>query len=160
METKAVTAVAAEAAGAMAAGIKGTAEAATKPTPEPAMAHIHRILVVDDDAGVHRAVSAVFSGGGYAVDTASTGAEGLELATGRRYCVILAEAKLATGPEERFVHALLSAAPHSSRSLIVACAADRDLPEQLPPDVCRLRKPLNPRELRAMVDELLQPPDE
>jgi two-component system NtrC family sensor kinase len=115
-----------------------------------------RVLVVDDDPAVHRVVSAVFAGEGHTVDAARTGEQGLRLAVERNYQVIVADGRLAAGTSQRFVQALLARLPEARRYLIVASpTGEIDTADVLPASVCRIRKPLNPRELRAKAVELL-----
>jgi len=55
---------------------------------------VSRILVIDDDQGVRDSMARMLRGAGYAVETAETGEEGLTLARGNVFDVILSDMRM------------------------------------------------------------------
>lgn len=128
-------------------------------SPEPANGRrpARRILVVDEDPGVHRVLSALFTPEGYAVEAARTGEQGLRLAQERDYDLIIADARVAAGATALFANALLDALPDARGRLLVACAVEEELPPALAGALLhRVTKPFNLRDLRTVANEILQ----
>jgi len=55
---------------------------------------VSRILVIDDDQGVRDSMARMLRGAGYTVETAETGEEGVSLAKGNAYDVILSDMRM------------------------------------------------------------------
>jgi DNA-binding NtrC family response regulator len=55
---------------------------------------VSRILVIDDDQGVRDSMARMLRGAGYAVETAATGEDGVALAKGNTYDVILSDMRM------------------------------------------------------------------
>jgi DNA-binding NtrC family response regulator len=55
---------------------------------------VSRILVIDDDQGVRDSMARMLRGAGYAVETAETGEDGVALAKGNAYDVILSDMRM------------------------------------------------------------------
>jgi two-component system response regulator HydG len=55
---------------------------------------VSRILVIDDDQGVRDSMSRMLRGAGYTVETAATGEEGVAMARGNTYDVILSDMRM------------------------------------------------------------------
>jgi DNA-binding NtrC family response regulator len=55
---------------------------------------VSRILVIDDDEGVRASMTRMLHGAGYTVETAETGEQGLALARGNAYDVILSDMRM------------------------------------------------------------------
>ena len=117
---------------------------------EPAAGHTKRILVVDDDAAVHRVVGALFSRDGHRVDATASGAEALRLVRGERYDLVIAD-RLAAADGEPLTAALARAPGDLSRRLILSTSEVRPAGDERPdargPRV--LRKPFDLKDLRA-----------
>jgi two-component system NtrC family sensor kinase len=134
------------------------------PTPvEPVTADTNgsapgrRILVVDEDPAVHRLISALFAPEGHAVEAVRSGEQALKLAQDGKYDMIIADNRLAAGAAEPFTRALLQSCPYARSRLIVACSGEEDQPGSNS-TVRRVRKPLNPRDLRTMAQEIFSTP--
>ena len=78
-------------------------------------------FVVDDDPVVRRLVSVLFGHDGHAVDQAADGSEGLRLALGGDYDLVICDRRAAAGSEP-FLVALLRARPAWRNRAIVAAA--------------------------------------
>jgi two-component system response regulator AtoC len=117
-----------------------------------------RILVVDEDPAVHRMVSALFAPEGHAVESVRSGEQALRLARAGEYDLIIADVRMAAGAAEPFAYALLDACPEARGRLVVACAGEEELPEQLlaKQPLRRVTKPFNLRDLRTLAKEILQ----
>jgi CheY-like chemotaxis protein len=116
-----------------------------------------RILVVDEDPAVHRLVSALFAPDGHAVEAVRSGEQALRLAREGQYDMIIADIRMAAGTAEPFTQALLSTCPHTRNRLVVACAAEEELPALLAEHpVRRVTKPFNPRDLQSLAKEIFQ----
>ncbi|HZN97227.1 MAG TPA: ATP-binding protein [Gemmatimonadales bacterium] len=114
-----------------------------------------RILVVDEDPAVHRLISALFAPEGYAVEAVRSGEQALKLARDGKYDLIIADNQLAAGNAEPFTRALLQACPYARNRLLVACTGEEDRIAQLSGlSVRRVSKPLNPRDVRLMAQEI------
>jgi CheY-like chemotaxis protein len=116
-----------------------------------------RILVVDEDPAVHRLISALFAPEGHAVEAVRSGEQALKLAQDGKYDMIIADNRLAAGAAEPFTTALLQSCPYARSRLVVACAGEEDQPASNA-SVRRVRKPLNPRDLRTMAQEIFNIP--
>lgn len=110
-----------------------------------------RVLIVDDDVGVSRILSRFFSSWGWALDTASSVSDALQLFGERHYDMVVCDANLLDGDGINLAHALLKSQP-STRILILSGdprnlrrARDSGLPE------C-LSKPFALDDLRALID--------
>jgi response regulator RpfG family c-di-GMP phosphodiesterase len=91
------------------------------------------------------------------VEAVRTGDQGLRLAREREYDLIIADVHAAIGPAELFAEALLDAFPGASSRLVVACYGEEELPGPLAQQpVHRVRKPFNLRDLKTVVNEILQ----
>jgi len=108
-----------------------------------------RILVVDDDPAVRRLVSVLFAHDGHTVDSAADGAEGLKMARGMEYDLILSDRRAAANGEP-FVTALLREhPPWKGRTLLAASEQRPGAPDEQGAGLRFLRKPFNLRDLRA-----------
>jgi CheY-like chemotaxis protein len=114
-----------------------------------------RILVVDDDAAVHRLVSALFTPHGHTVETVRSGEQGLRLLLEREFDLIIADARIPAGPSQLFVQALVSSYPEGLSRLIVGSSTESDSGDGLGNSFKRIRKPFNPRDLHALAAEIL-----
>ena len=107
-----------------------------------------RILVVDDDPGVRRMVSALFASEGHVVDAVGDGDSGMGLAQQAAYDLVIADHRAAAGGAP-FLLALEAAHP-GWRSRCIVSTAD---PHQSAADGSRaarvLRKPFHLKDLRA-----------
>lgn len=116
-----------------------------------------RILVVDEDPAVHRLVTALFAPEGHAVEAVRSGEQALRLAQEGAYDMIIVDVGMAASAATPFTDALLNACPGSRTRLVVACAAEEELPSPLAGQpVHRVSKPFNPRDLRTVAREILQ----
>ena len=106
-----------------------------------------RILVVDDDPGVRRMVTALFSREGHAVDAVPDGQAGLRCVGEQAYDLIIADRRAAADGVP-FLQALERARPGWAPRVIVSTADVR--PEAgVPAEGRVLRKPFKLRDLRA-----------
>ena len=106
-----------------------------------------RILVVDDDPGVRRMVTALFSREGHAVDAVPDGHAGLRCVGEHAYDLVIADRR-AAAEGVPFLTALERARPGWISRVIVSTADVR--PEAAAPAGARvLRKPFNLRDLRT-----------
>ncbi len=109
------------------------------------------VLLVDHDISVQRVVSALFASEGYHVETARTGAQGLELAAARDYDLVIAEARAAAEPGVLFLRALVAVLPRYRDRVILAADGATPLAQDGVPVVM---KPFNLRELKAIAEEI------
>ena len=118
--------------------------------PAPAAAP-RRILLVDDDPGVRRMVTALFTREGHAVDTAPDGDAALRLASDGEYDLVIADRRAAAAGEP-FLQALERARPGWGARVIVSTAdVQRGTTAGGPKAAARtLRKPFNLRDLREV----------
>ena len=117
-----------------------------------------RILVVDDDPVVRRLVSVLFGHDGHAVDQAADGSEGLRLALGGDYDLVISDRRAAAGSEP-FLVALLRARPAwRNRAIVAAAERVSGAPVDGEPDVRVLTKPFNLRDLRAAASDVWESP--
>ncbi len=116
----------------------------------------HRtILVVDDDAAVHRLVSALFTPQGHVVEAVRSGSQGLRMLKDRHFDLIVADAMAAVGPSELFVQALATHSPETCARVVLGVAGNGDLPDPVPDfGVRRTRKPFSLRDLNALAEEV------
>jgi two-component system NtrC family sensor kinase len=116
-----------------------------------------RILVVDDDAAVHRFVSALFTPDGHMVEVTRNGQNALRLLDDAPYDLVIADAGAAAG-SELFVAAFLDRHPDWRDRLVVAThgrgAEAHDVPAG--DALHRLPKPFNLRELRGLAAEIFE----
>jgi len=133
----------------------------TPPLPEPARPceavrrdegaeRPARILVVDDDAGVHRLVSALFAPEGHKVDAVRTGDQALRLVQGEPYDLVIADAHAVSADGNPFAVTLLAAHPDWRDRLIIASHPRASAPHPTAA-IHWVAKPLDVRELRAVV---------
>jgi two-component system NtrC family sensor kinase len=140
--------------------VEGTAVAPASPTaaPQPAgrRGSPRVILVVDDDPGVQRMLTALFAQDGHRVDTATNGEQALRLVREKNYDVVIADRRVTAGARRLFADALLEERPQLARRLLVTLSATD--PEVL--DALRRRslrvvaKPFNLRDLRRVAAEI------
>jgi two-component system, NtrC family, sensor kinase len=114
----------------------------------PAPARRRRILVVDDDPGVRRMVSALFVSEGHAVDTAGDGDSGIVLARGGDYDLVIADHRAAAGGVP-FLLALEALRPGWQARCIVSTVDPQLAAAGGERAACVLRKPFDLRGLRA-----------
>jgi len=109
-----------------------------------------RVLVVDDDAGVHRLVSALFTPEGHMVDAVRTGDQALRLVEGEPYDLIIADAHAVAADGNLFAATFLAAHPDWRDRLIIASHPRTSGPH---PSAAAhwVAKPLDVRDLRAVV---------
>jgi two-component system NtrC family sensor kinase len=105
---------------------------APAPSRDPGRYRERRILLVDDDPGVHRMVSALFGRDGHTVDIARNGAHALTLAEERTYDLVIADPRATAGPGQLFADTLLERQPAMQSRLLLATAdASRETVEEL-----------------------------
>jgi two-component system NtrC family sensor kinase len=109
-----------------------------------------RVLVVDDDAGVHRLVSALFTPEGHMVDAVRTGDQALRLVEGGPYDLVIADAHAVAGDGNLFAATLLASHPDWRDRLIVASHPRASGPHATAATHW-VAKPLDVRDLRAVV---------
>ena len=129
------------------------AEAAPTPEPPPgdeAPGRPARVLVVDDDAGVHRLVSALFTPEGHMVDAVRTGDQALRLVESAPYDLVIADAHAVGADGHPFAAAFLAAHPDWRDRLIVASHPRASGPHATAA-AHWVAKPLDVRDLRAVV---------
>ncbi len=115
----------------------------------------HRILVVDDDPGVHRLVSALFTPQGHVVEAVRSGSQGLRMLKERDFDLIVADALATAGPSELFVQALALHRPEACARVVLGISGNGDLPDPaLDALVRRARKPFSVRDLSALAEEI------
>ncbi len=109
-----------------------------------------RVLVVDDDAAVHRLVSALFAPEGHVVDAVRTGDQALRLVDGEAYDLVIADAHAVAADGNLFAVTLLAAHPDWRDRLIIASHPRASGPD--PTTALHwIAKPLNVRDLRGIV---------
>jgi len=112
-----------------------------------------RLLVVDADRTVHRAVTAVLAQDGVEVHAARTGAEALAMVREHSYDVVVLDPTL-SGTKDPLVTSVLAERPElASRMVLLGAGAADGSPEL--PEAPRLVRPLVPREARAVLHRLL-----
>jgi two-component system NtrC family sensor kinase len=126
----------------------------TPPAEIPAPERPARVLVVDDDAAVHRLVSALFAPAGHLVDAVRTGDQALRLVDGEAYDLVIADAH-AVGPDgSLFAATLLAARPEWRDRLIIASHPRASGPHPTAA-LHWVAKPLSVRDLRAVAARIL-----
>ena len=109
-----------------------------------------RVLVVDDDAAVHRLVSALFAPEGHVVDAVRTGDQALRLVDGEAYDLVIADAHAVAADGNPFAVTLLATHPDWRDRLIIASHPRASGPH--PTTALHwIAKPLNVRDLRGIV---------
>jgi CheY-like chemotaxis protein/anti-sigma regulatory factor (Ser/Thr protein kinase) len=112
-----------------------------------------RLLVVDADRTVHRAVTAVLAQDGVEVHAARSAAEALAMVREQSYDVVVLDPTL-SGTKDPLVTSVLAERPELASRMVLlgdgAADGSRELPE-----APRLAKPLVPREARAVLHRLL-----
>ncbi len=117
----------------------------------------HRILLVDDDPGTLRVVSALFTAEGHTVETAQTGEQGLLMVERGEYDLIVADVRASVGSDQLFVDALLAGHPEAWRRLVLSGPADTPMHDRVPGlPVHRITKPFNLRELRLIAARIFE----
>jgi two-component system, NtrC family, sensor kinase len=125
------------------------------PDHRPAPAAGQRILVVDEDPGVHRLLSALFTPQGHVVEAVRSGSQGLLMLQEREFDLIVADAMAAVGPSELFVQALAAQRPETCGRLVLGVSANGEAAEAaLEAGVRRTRKPFSLRDLNALAQEI------
>jgi DNA-binding response OmpR family regulator len=110
--------------------------------------------VVDDDAAVHRLVSALFAPAGHRVDAVRTGDQALRLVDGEAYDLVIADAD-----GSLFAAKLLAARPEWRDRLIIASHPRASGPHPTAA-LHWVAKPLSVRDLRAVVARILSSSEE
>ncbi len=111
-----------------------------------------RLLVVDADRSVHRAVTAVLAQDGVEVHAARSGEEALALVREQPYDAVIVDSTL-SGTGDPLVPSLLAVRPELASRLALLGDADAAGPGSR--EVPRLAKPLVPRDARAVLHRLL-----
>ena len=111
-----------------------------------------RVLVVDDDAAVHRLVTAFFSPDGHVVDAVRTGDQALRLVEmqGEAYDLVIADAQAVAADGNLFAARLLATHPDWRDRLIIA-SPPRASGSHPVPALHWIPKPLNLGDLRGIV---------
>ncbi len=112
-----------------------------------------RVLVVDDDAAVHRLVNALFAGEGHVVDAVRTGDQALRLVDGEAYDLVIADEHAVAGDGNLFAATLLAAHPDWRDRLIIASHPRGSGPKPTAA-LHWIAKPFNVRDLRGIVARL------
>ncbi len=112
-----------------------------------------RLLVVDADRTVHRAVAAVMAQDGVEVHAARSVAEALAMVRERSYDVVVLDPALA-GTKDPLVTAVLAERPELAARMVLLGDGEAPGSPDLP-GVPRLAKPLVPRDARALLHRLL-----
>jgi two-component system NtrC family sensor kinase len=131
-----------------------TAADATPPADTQAPGRPARVLVVDDDAAVHRLVSALFAPAGHLVDAVRTGDQALRLVDGEAYDLVIADAHAVGADGSLFAATLLAARPEWRDRLIIASHPRASGPHPTAA-LHWVAKPLSVRDLRAVAARIL-----
>ncbi len=126
----------------------------TPPAEIPAPERPARVLVVDDDAAVHRLVSALFAPAGHLVDAVRTGDQALRLVDGEAYDLVIADAHAVGADGSLFAAKLLAARPEWRDRLIIASHPRASGPHPTAA-LHWVAKPLSVRDLRAVAARIL-----
>lgn len=139
------------------AAMPDSATAAEAPTEPDASSAEARILLVDDDPAVRRAISALFSQNGARVRAAPTAAEALDLLEEEPFDLIIADARAAVTSDETLADALVHRRPDlAHRTILLTADVRPETDEWLRKLGWKyFRKPFNVRELQAAARELL-----
>ncbi len=111
-----------------------------------------RILVIEDDHGVQKALKRLFEGEGFAVDIASNGATGLEMFKAAMPSIVLLDLRLPGMPGQDICREITQAAP--SLPIIILSARTDVMDKVLLLELGAhdyVTKPFSPRELLARV---------
>ncbi len=111
-----------------------------------------RILVIEDDHGVQKALKRLFEGEGFAVDIASNGAAGLEMFKAAMPSIVLLDLRLPGMPGQDICREITQAAP--SLPIIILSARTDVMDKVLLLELGAhdyVTKPFSPRELLARV---------
>ena len=103
--------------------------------------------MVDDDPGVHRLVSALFTSEGHVVEAVRSGEQALRMLRERRFDLMIADA-MARGADGAVRARGGGEAPETCRRLILVYAGSEG-PDRPRPRGSAPRKPFNLRDLRA-----------
>ena len=79
----------------------------------------HRILLVDDDPSIRRAVCRYLTRSGFAVDEADTGQQGLQSLRTASYDAVVTDLRMPGMPGEAFVEAVCEAHPHLAERIVL-----------------------------------------
>jgi DNA-binding response OmpR family regulator len=119
--------------------------------------HVVKILVVEDEPGIAFALEADLQGEGYDVTVASTGDEGLRLAKGGSFDLVLLDVMLPGRDGFEVCRDLRRAGVRTPVILLTARTHDAEKVMGLEPGADDyVTKPYNPRELRARVKAVLR----
>ena len=126
----------------------------TAPTPEVAAANANsdRILIIEDDRGVQKALRRLFEGEGFTVDAASNGVVGLEMFRAATPAVLVLDLRLPGLPGQDVCREISQAAP--SLPIIILSARTDVMDKVLLLELGAhdyVTKPFSPRELLARV---------
>ena len=129
-------------------------------TPDPAAgrsftpASLH-VLVVDDDPGLNRLVSAVMRSAGYLVTTANSGLSALELVEAQEFDAVILDLLMPEMDGRGFYQAL-RARGKTAPVLIVSAYGAREAQQELGAQAS-MAKPFDPDSLLRIVERLLDP---
>jgi DNA-binding response OmpR family regulator len=129
-----------------------SATVAAAATMEAAPAGSERILVIEDDRAVQKALKRLFEGEGFAVDIAGNGAEGLEMFRAATPAVLVLDLSLPGTPGQDVCREISQAAP--SLPIIILSARTEVMDKVLLLELGAhdyVTKPFSPRELLARV---------
>src|SRR5208283_1990887 len=129
-----------------------SAVAAATMTMEAVPANSERILVIEDDRAVQKALKRLFEGEGFAVDIAGNGAAGLELFRTAPPAVLVLDLSLPGTPGQDVCREISQAAPSLPIIILSARTEVMDKVLLLELGACDyVTKPFSPRELLARV---------
>jgi len=123
-----------------------------RPDEATTPAERRRILVVDDDPGVRRMVSALFASEGHVVDAVGDGDSGMGLARDAAYDLVIADHRAAAGGAP-FLLALEAAHPGWGSRCIISTADPHQSAAAASPAARVLRKPFHLKDLRAAASD-------
>src|SRR5271157_6129333 len=129
-----------------------SAVAAATMTMEAVPASSERILVIEDDRAVQKALKRLFEGEGFAVDIAGNGAAGLEMFRAAPPAVLVLDLSLPGTPGQDVCREISQAAP--SLPIIILSARTEVMDKVLLLELGAhdyVTKPFSPRELLARV---------
>ena len=129
-----------------------SAVAAATMTMEAVPANAERILVIEDDRAVQKALRRLFEGEGFAVDIAGNGAAGLEMFRAAAPAVLVLDLSLPGTPGQDVCREISQAAP--SLPIIILSARTEVMDKVLLLELGAhdyVTKPFSPRELLARV---------
>ena len=128
------------------------AAASREVSEEPQPASSERILVIEDDRGVQKALKRLFEGEGFTVDIASNGATGLEMFRAATPSIVVLDLRLPGMPGQDICREITQAAP--SLPIIILSARTDVMDKVLLLELGAhdyVTKPFSPRELLARV---------